>query len=80
MNFMLINKMLKNVVLNYSYSLGLFSLNSDYKSLKGGAPGREEEHLSHSELKEHGDPQKGPKSTWSLSLPPSSSTVMSGGF
>lgn len=49
MNFMLISKMLKNVVLNYSCSLGLFLLllgtvllNSNYKSLKWGAPGREE--------------------------------------
>lgn len=49
MNFMLISKMLKNVVLNYSCSLGLFLLllgtlflNSNYKRLKRGAPGREE--------------------------------------
>lgn len=49
MNFMLISKILKNVVLNYSCSLGLFLLllgivflNCNYKSLKRGAPGREE--------------------------------------
>lgn len=49
MNFMLISKMLKNVVLYYSFSLGLFLLllgtvllNSNYKSLKRGVPGREE--------------------------------------
>lgn len=49
MDFTLISKMLKNVVLNYSCSSGLFLLllgtvflNSNYKSLKWGAPGREE--------------------------------------